>query len=79
MKTLLFLMAVSLGGCTMERQVQVRMVDVELVKVETIFRQPNQQEKVLTWQDENNIQYISYEPANSAVNIGSRMKMLVRR
>ena len=79
MKTLLILVAVSLFSCSMERQVQVKMVDVELVKVETVYRDSNQQEKILTWQDDNYIQYISYEPVNSVANIGSRMKMLVRR
>jgi hypothetical protein len=79
MKALFFVITASLCGCAMEKQVQVKIVDVELVKVETVYRLPNYQEKILTWKDDNNVQYVSFEPANSNSNIGARMKMLIRR
>lgn len=80
MKLPLLLFAVAIAtGCTMEKQVQVRIVNVELVKVEKVHRSPSVEENLFTWRDDDHVQYISFEPVSNHINIGSRMKMMIRR
>ncbi|HEU4472294.1 MAG TPA: hypothetical protein VFR58_14475 [Flavisolibacter sp.] len=71
--------AAALVGCITERSVQVSMVDVELVKIDTVQRYPSEDQKILTWRGFDNIQYVTYEPIYSAYTIGSKMKVMIRR
>ena len=65
-------------GCMPERNVQVQLVDVQLVKIDTIYRQGEGQ-KVLTWQASDRMEYLSYEDLKMYLPIGTRMRMMVRR
>lgn len=55
------------------------MADVELVKIDTIQRYPNTSEKLLTWRDDNRIDYITFVPIETHYIIGARMKVMVKR
>jgi hypothetical protein len=63
----------------MQREVQADLVDVELVKIETVQRYPDLEQKLLTWKDENNISYITFEPMSTNYKIGSQMKVMIRK
>ena len=63
----------------MQKQVQVRIVDVQLIRMEPVHRSPTIDEMLLTWKDEDNIEYVSFESMNTQMSIGSRMKMMIRR
>jgi len=63
----------------MQKQVQVRIVDVKLIKMEPIHRSHSTEEMILTWKDEDNVEYVSFESMNTQMSIGSRMKMMIRR
>lgn len=81
MKTSLLLLLLATGiaySCTSEREVEVRMVNVQLVRIDTLTRYPNSQEKVLTWRSDDNIDYVTYEPMRVNYIIGSRMAVMVR-
>ena len=71
--------AVILASCGFERNIEVTPTVAELVKIDTIHRQSDPGELILTWRTEDNIRYISFEPMESAYAVGSRMKVLIRR
>jgi hypothetical protein len=79
MKALLLLLGTTLFSCAMQREVQADLVDVELVKIETVQRYPDLEQKLLTWKDENNISYITFEPMSTNYKIGSQMKVMIRK
>jgi len=80
MKTLLLAMAaVMFCSCTVDREIEANIMSVELVRIDTIQRYPNYQQKLLTWNSENNIRYITYEPMSSAFTLGSKMKVMMRK
>jgi hypothetical protein len=79
MKALLLLLGTTLFSCAMQREVQADLVDVELVKIETVQRYPDLEQKLLTWKDENNISYITFEPMSTNYKIGSQMKLMIRK
>jgi hypothetical protein len=78
--TLLLLAVVAAVGCTNLRQVQqVDMVYARVVKIDTIFRYPKHI-KQLTWQDTDDIQYISFVPINNGnYEIGSSIYVMRKR
>jgi hypothetical protein len=82
MKTvILSLLAVAtLSSCYSSREIQVEMVSAQLVRIDTIYRYSETQTKQqLTWRDNLNTQYVSYEPLNRSYNIGTRMALLRTR
>ena len=50
-------------SCATEKEIQSDIIDVQLVKIETVQRYPDLEQKLLTWRDRNNIDYITFEPA----------------
>ena len=82
-KTFPFLMAAFflalIIGCTQEKEVEVSMSDVQLIKIDTIQRYPNASEKILTWRSDDNINYISFAPIETYYPLGARMKVMVRK
>lgn len=79
MKTILGIVGlVLLAGCSTHREIQVEMVTAELVKIDTVYRQPNEQ-KLLTWRDKDNIEYVSFIPMNQNFILGSTMTVLRTR
>lgn len=82
-KTLPFLVAATIAaftiGCTAEREVQMDLTDVQLVKIDTIQRYPNASEKLLTWRGEDQVSYLTFVPIEMYYPIGARMKVMVKR
>ena len=66
-------------GCASEKNIQVNVIDVELVKIEVVQRYPNIEKKLLTWRDVNSIDYITFAPMSSEYKVGSTMKVMVRK
>jgi hypothetical protein len=82
-QTLPFLMAATIAalfvGCAEEKQVQMNLTDVQLVKIDTIQRYPENTQKLLTWRDENHIDYVTFVPLETYYPLGARMKVMVKR
>ena len=75
----LFAAAMILSSCYFQKEVQVERVNVELVKVDTIFR-TNGLMKVLTWKTPSNLSYFSLEPLEAPqMDVGSTTVMLIRK
>jgi len=79
MKALLLVLGTTLFSCAMQKEVQADLIDVELVKIETVQRYPDREQKLLTWKDENNISYITFEPMSTNYKLGSQMKVMIRK
>ncbi|MFL5740960.1 MAG: hypothetical protein ACJ75B_12130 [Flavisolibacter sp.] len=71
----------SLGAfsCTSEKEIQANIVNVQLVRIDTVSRFPNALQKLLIWRSEQNIDYITFEPLNSQFRLGTRMKVMVTK
>lgn len=79
MKTILVVIAfMAITGCATEKEIQVEMVQAELIKIDTVFRNPNER-KQLTWRDQDNIQYISFIPMNQTYLLGVSMVVMRTR
>jgi hypothetical protein len=81
-QTLPFLMAATIAvfvGCAGEKQIQMNLTDVQLVKIDTIRRYPENAQKLLTWRDENNINYVTFVSLEIYYTVGARMKVMVKR
>lgn len=74
----LFGMGIYLTGCYVQRDVQAALVDVELVKVDTIERYYSNPQQLLTWRTTDNIDYVSYVPLGRKYVVGTRTSMLIR-
>ena len=82
MKTMIVLLlaAVSLASCYSPREIQVDIVSAQLVRIDTVFRYMNDKsQQVLTWRDNENIEYVSYVPLQANYTVGTRMSMLRQR
>jgi hypothetical protein len=82
MRTFLFLIAiVTLAGCYASRkEIQVEMISAELIRIDTVHRYSTVENKqVLTWRDDENIEYISYAPMQTVYLVGTRMSVLKTR
>ncbi len=77
-KVIVLAVVVTMSACHVERDIQVNLVNAELVKIDTIFRNPGK-EQLLVWKCSKNIQYVSYRPINEAYTIGTRMLVMVPR
>ena len=79
MKTILVAMIVlAVIGCTSSREIQVEMVRVELIKIDTVFRHEAEL-KQLTWKDQDNVRYISFADLNHAYVLGLRSTVMRHR
>jgi len=80
MKSILALtLSLALFSCTSEKEIQANIVDVQLVKIDTVSRFPNAMQKLLTWRSEQNVDYVTFEPINSQFRVGTRMKVMVTK
>ncbi|MGZ3844600.1 MAG: hypothetical protein ACXVLT_09695 [Flavisolibacter sp.] len=66
-------------SCGTSKEVQMDLTDVQLVKIDTIQRFPNNNEKILTWQDDNHMSYVTFVPMEVYYKVGARMKVMMRR
>jgi len=79
MKTILAVAIIAaLYSCTPQREVQAEMVSAELVKIDTAFRY-NSPKQMLTWRDDNHVDYITYAPMNNVFLLGAKMIVLVKK
>jgi len=82
MKTLLILIivAVILVSCYARKEIQVEMVSAQLIRIDTVHRYSEDDDKqVLTWRDDQNVEYVSYVPMRSSYQVGIRMAFLKTR
>jgi hypothetical protein len=82
MKTfiLLLLAAVVLASCYSPREIQVDIVSAQLVRIDTVYRYTSYNtQQVLTWRDNENVEYISYAPMQANYIVGTRMAVLRKR
>ena len=77
--TLALLLSLAAFSCTSEKQIQANLVDVQLIKIDTVSRFPNNLQKLLIWRSAQNVDYITFEPINSKFSVGTRMKVMVTR
>jgi hypothetical protein len=79
MPFVLFAGALFLSSCYFQRDIQVERVNVELVKIDTVFRSSGSM-KVLTWRTDSNLSYFSLEPLEAPqMDIGSTTVMLIKK
>jgi len=80
MKTILVIATViAFYGCFGPHELQAEMVSAELIKIDTAFRFTKDPQQMLTWRDENHIDYVTYAPLRNNFLLGSRMIVLVKR
>jgi hypothetical protein len=80
MKT--FLVAVSLiaaAGCTSVKEVQVELIQAQLIKIDTVHRQPNEYRQQLTWRGQDNIEYVSFVSMDQAYPLGVSLLVMKTR
>lgn len=77
--TLGLILAALLSSCGQEKEIQMNMTSVQLVRIDTIRRYPDIAEQQLTWRSENNIHFITYEPLRNYDVLGSRMSVMIRK
>lgn len=79
MKTILAAVSfIAIIGCSTQKEIQVEMVQAELIKIDTVFRQPKEQ-KLLTWRGQDNVEYISFVSMNQTYSLGTSMMVLRTR
>lgn len=66
-------------ACLPGRELQAEMVFATLVKVEEVARYPNLKQKVLTWQTEKAISYVTFESASVNLPIGTKARVLIHK
>lgn len=80
MKSGLFFLLVALiiSACSASREIQVERVSVQLVKIDTIFRESGNL-KAFTWEASNHVRYFSIEPIGAEIPLGATIGMLIRK
>ena len=79
MKTIIVAMIIiAVLGCRTGKEIQVEFVMAKLIKIDTVQRF-TEYEKVLTWQDTDNIRYTCYLPMKKNVTVGMEMLVMRRR
>lgn len=80
MKTIIIsaMIIIAALGCSAGKDIQVEFVMAKLIKIDTVQRF-NEYEKVLTWQDDHNVRYISYLPMKKQVFVGMQFLVMRRR
>lgn len=79
MKTIIVvLIIIAVLGCRGGREIQVEFVTARLIKIDTVQRF-TEYEKVLTWEDDDNIRYTCYLPMKKKVAVGMQMLVMRRR
>jgi hypothetical protein len=68
-----------LFACSTEREIQADFIDASLVKIDIVHRYPNLQQKMLTWRATDNVLYVTYEPMQTQIALGSTRSVMVRK
>jgi hypothetical protein len=76
---ILFIVGSVFVGCRAGREVQAEFVNVQLVKIDTIYRY-QKNEIVLTWKCRENVELVSFvSPYEQQYKIGSTYKVLMTK
>ena len=79
MKTLAGLITLMLCcSCYSKKELQVEMVNAELIRIDTVYRAPHDQQQ-LTWRDDMNIEYVSFAAITQTYRIGTKVLFLRSR
>lgn len=76
---LLVLVAVFLYSCSTEKMIEANFEEAKLVRVDTVQRFPNLQQKLLTWETSRRINYITYEDIHSEFPLGYTIRVMVAK
>lgn len=68
-----------LYACFPGRELQAEMVYATLVKVEEVNRYPNIKQKILTWQTDKSVSFVTYEKPSVDLPIGTKTRVLVQK
>jgi hypothetical protein len=80
MKTFLLGMSVlAVASCTSVKEVQVELIQAQLIKIDTVHRQPNEYRQQLTWKGQDNIEYISFVSMDQAYPLGISLLVMKTR
>lgn len=80
MKTILAICLCTLCyACFPAHEIQAEMVDATLVKVEEVSRYPNIKQKILTWQTDRSVSFITIESASTNIPVGTHTKVLLQK
>lgn len=80
MKTIVALCIGAVGySCFPAHEIQAEMVDATLIKVEEVNRYPNIRQKILTWQTERAVAFVTIEPSSVNIPIGTHTKVLLQK
>jgi hypothetical protein len=80
MKTILSIaVCVMCYSCFPAREVQAELVYATLVKVEEVNRYPNLKQKILTWQTDKEISFVTYEKSSINIPIGTQTRVLMTK
>lgn len=79
MKTLVVACAaLCFTACVSERYLQVSVIQAELVKVDTLFRN-SEYVQLLTWRSPEKMQFVSYAGIKEYYPVGAKMAVFVPR
>lgn len=68
-----------LFACAPGRELQAEMVYATLIKVEEVNRYPNIKQKILTWQTDKSVSFVTYESSSVNLPIGTKTRVLVQK
>lgn len=66
-------------ACFPGRKLQAEMVYATLVKVEEVNRYPNIKQKILTWETDKAVSFVTYESPSVNLPIGTKTRVLVQK
>jgi hypothetical protein len=66
-------------SCFTGRELQAEMVSATLVKVEEVSRYPNIKQKVLTWQTDKSVSFVTFESSSVNIPLGTQTRVLVQK
>lgn len=78
MKTILIAITLAITSCYTSKEIEIEMVQAELVRIDTVKRHPDNQ-KMLTWRDQDDISYVSYAEMYEHYPLGFKMMVMRRR
>jgi hypothetical protein len=79
MKTVLAALCLVVMGCANTREINVEMVSAQLIRIDTIYRNTEQQKQQLIWRDRDNIEYVTLVSMNRSFPVGVVMTVLRQR
>lgn len=77
-KILVFSVALVFASCISTREIQAELVDVELVKIDTVYRH-HRPEMLLTWRCKNKVEIVTFGDLAQPYKVGSIFQALLTR